>query len=347
MTVSYDVAIVGGGPAGLAAALHAERAGLSSVVLEAKETPVDKACGEGIMPGGVASLAALGVHPEGRPFVGIRYRDAERLDLYAEGDFHGRPGLGVRRTELHRAMSERVDALGIPRVRRTVRRVDFLDDGICVEGLAARYLVGADGLHSTVRRLAQLDSPARTRRYGVRRHFAVGPWTDRVEVYWSTVGEAYVTPVDEGTIGVALLYRPPGRFDELLQHFPVLRSRLAGAVQLNEDRGAGPFGFRAVRRVSGRTLLVGDAAGYLDPLTGEGIQLGLATAAAAVTAIADGEPQRYEHEWGRVVRTYWWTTQALLWLTRPRVTHRPLINLLDRQPWLFDRALAILADSAL
>src|SRR5262249_12736081 len=93
-----DLVVVGGGPVGLAAAIHAADRGLSAVVLERRTPPLDKACGEGLMPPGVAALGALGVVvPEHAraPFVGIRYVDG---DTVAEARFADGPGWGVRRT---------------------------------------------------------------------------------------------------------------------------------------------------------------------------------------------------------------------------------------------------------
>ena len=73
-----DLLVAGGGPAGLATALHGARAGLSVVVVERRSGVIDKACGEGLMPHTVRQLSRLGVSPRGREFVGIRYLDGER-----------------------------------------------------------------------------------------------------------------------------------------------------------------------------------------------------------------------------------------------------------------------------
>src|SRR5512132_657336 len=105
-----DLVVVGGGPVGLAAALYAVGSGLSAVVLEPRQGAVDKACGEGLMPGGVRALAALGVNPVGWDLVGIRYVCGWRQ---AEADFSAGPGRGVRRTELHTALRSAAAAAGV------------------------------------------------------------------------------------------------------------------------------------------------------------------------------------------------------------------------------------------
>lgn len=335
-----DVLVAGGGPVGLGAAILAAQAGLSVTVVEPRAAPIDKACGEGLMPGAVAALAAMGVRPPGARFAGIRYVDG---DAAAEGRFREGPGLGVRRTALHAALSTRARALGVARVEGRVDDVRQDDDGVAAAGLRARWLIAADGLHSPVRRRLGLDlPPRRPARYGVRRHFAVAPWTDLVEVHWAPDAEAYVTPVAPDTVGVALLFaRPaPGGFEPLLARFPRLAARLAGPA--TPPLGAGPFEQRVRRRVAGRVLLVGDAAGYLDPLTGEGVRLGLAQARALVRCLVAGRPLAYEHAWRRLARRYWLLTDGLLRLRRSPL-RRALVPTLRACPWLFDLALDQLA----
>jgi 2-polyprenyl-6-methoxyphenol hydroxylase-like FAD-dependent oxidoreductase len=205
-TLDADVLVVGGGPIGLAAAIEASLAGRRPVVVEPRDGPVDKACGEGLMPGAVAALDRLGVHPDGHPLAGIRYQDARRRVTHR---FRERRGLGVRRTTLHAALAARADELGVERLTAKVTELRQDDGSVTAAGVRARWLFGCDGLHSTVRRLAGLEAPARgPRRYGVRRHFRLAPWTDVVEVHWGPTAEAYVTPVAADLGGIALLGPP-------------------------------------------------------------------------------------------------------------------------------------------
>ncbi|WP_381805096.1 NAD(P)/FAD-dependent oxidoreductase [Streptomyces niveus] len=330
-----DVLIAGGGPAGLAAGIHAALAGLRAVVVEPRTTPIDKACGEGIMPGGVAALSAMGVAVSGRELRGIRYRDGARD---AEAWFRDGTGLGVRRTELHTALRRRADALGVETVRGKVGEVWQGTDRVVAGGRTARWLIAADGLHSPIRRALGLDLPDRAPpRYGLRRHFHVAPWSDFVEVHWSRHGEAYVTPVGDGLVGVAVLSRERCGYAEHLSRFPEL-APLLGERVASGVRGAGPLRQRVSRPLAGRVLLVGDAAGYVDALTGEGVALALSTAGAAVRALAQGRPGAYPTAWSKLTRRHRVLTEGLLSVTRSPRAARLIVPAAARLPTVFTAA---------
>ncbi|MFJ9637596.1 NAD(P)/FAD-dependent oxidoreductase [Streptomyces sp. NPDC101178] len=333
-----DILIAGGGPAGLAAAIRAAGEGLEAVVVEPRSAPVDKACGEGIMPGGLTALHGLGVRPAGHPLRGIRYTDGRHS---AEAEFRGAYGLGVRRTALHAALHERAEALGVRIVAGKVRQVRQDADTVTAAGLTARWLIAADGLHSPVRRALGLDHPVPgPGRYGLRRHYRTAPWTDLVEVHWSPYGEAYVTPVGEHLVGVAVLSRDRRPYDEHLAAFPALAARLG--PHATAVRGAGPLRQRASGPRAGRVLLVGDAAGYTDALTGEGIALAVATATAAVGCLAAGRPEDYPARWARATRRYRLLTQALLGAAAHPAPRRMIVPAAHRAPALFRTAVRAL-----
>lgn len=338
-----DLIIAGGGPVGLVTALYAARAGLEVTVREPRSGVLDKACGEGLMPGAVARLRDLGVNPVGHRIEGIRYVDGPHV---AQARFRGAEGLGVRRTTLHSELRSAVDAAGVVVVGPAVREVTDQGDHLLVDGEATRYLIAADGLHSPVRRLTGLDVPATgRRRYGQRAHVALTPWTPFVEVHWSAVGEAYVTPVAQDEVGVAVLTSRRCSFTELLEHFPVLCERLEGQ-DLSAVRGAGPLRQRARSRRAGRVLLVGDAAGYVDALTGEGIALGVAQAAAAVDAVRAGAPERYDAAARSLVRRHELLTKGLVNVTRVPMLRRRIVAAAQYVPGVFPLAVNTLARPA-
>lgn len=353
---AVDVLVVGAGPVGLASAIHARAAGLDVLVVDRRAGTIDKACGEGLLPGALAAVRALGVDPPGHPLTGISYRAPGR---HADHRFAAAAGRGVRRTTLHHALSERAAAVGAALMhgRVTSLRQDPL--GVTVEvtpaggmplTVRAGWVLGCDGLGSTVRRLSGLDAaPARRTgqdhpRYGLRRHFQIEPWTDLVEVHWSAHAEAYVTPVAADTVGVALLGTRAvcgAGFDHLLRsQFPELGERLAAATASGSVLGAGPLRRRSRRRTAGRVRLVGDASGYVDALTGEGVRVGLAQADAAVRHLGDGDG--YERAWRTATRDYRTLTTGLLaWAGSP--ARRAIVPAAERAPWLYGAVVERLA----
>jgi hypothetical protein len=336
MVYDTDLLIVGGGPGGLATAVHARKQGLSVIVAEPRENPIDKACGEGLMPAGLAELTSLGMDPAGLPFRGIAYLSRHRR---AEARFRRGPGRGVRRTTLHAALVACAKEQGTEWISTRVTAVEQDAAGVTAAGVRAKWLVAADGLHSTVRRAVGIHALAgKPRRYGVRWHYQVPAWTEFIEVHWSPWGEAYVTPVEPDLVGVAILSsRRPD-----VAWFPRLSHRLRDADR-GRARGCGPLRQVVSHRVTGRVLLVGDAAGYEDALTGEGISLAIKQAGAAVTAIADGSPSSYETAWRRITRDYRLLTRTLVLATAPRAGRHAIVPACTMFPGVFGRAVNTLA----
>ncbi|MGB5951513.1 MAG: NAD(P)/FAD-dependent oxidoreductase [Ornithinimicrobium sp.] len=346
-----DLVVVGGGPVGLATAIHARMAGLRVVVLEPRAGTIDKACGEGLMPGALASLARVGVDPAGMPMRGITYTDGTRS---ASTDFAVGPGRGVRRTELHRSLRERADETGVQvmssrmaSLHQDSAGVDIMLRGTTKHVVRSRYVVGADGLHSRARREVGAGRPStHRRRYGFRQHYAMAPWTDHVEVHWGRDAEVYVTPISPDSLGVAVLTSRTGSFEEHIAQFPAVARRVDAASPISSVRAAGPLRQQVRHRRHGRVLLVGDAGGYVDALTGEGLSVGLAQAEVAVQAIRADAPGQYE----AMARSVSWRstllTTALVEATRVPMVRRAIVPAAQRAPWLFSRAVNELAATA-
>jgi flavin-dependent dehydrogenase len=244
-------------------------------------------------------------------------------------------GLGLRRTALSAALRARALAAGVELVGTAALKHFRGRDAVRVQTAASsfrgRLLVAADGQASPIRSREGLDAPvAGPRRFGLRRHLACNQAGDVIEVHFGSRAEAYLTPAGRGRLGVAFFFEgvAPGGWDALLGGFPRLAERLAGAVALSEDRGAGPLVRRARARVLDRLVLLGDAAGSLDPLSGEGLSLGLGCAldlaALAPEAIARGADRAtllgYERAW----RRRW----------RPAAVESALLIALARRPGL-------------
>jgi 2-polyprenyl-6-methoxyphenol hydroxylase-like FAD-dependent oxidoreductase len=298
--------------------------------------PIDKACGEGLMPDSVSALQRLGIEipPElGRRFLGVRFIENGRQ---MDGDFDGIHGLAVRRTVLHEKMVARAEACGVT-FRWGAPVTGLSDDGVATstEMIRARWIVGADGARSRVRQWAGLDASTRyRRRYAFRRHYRLAPWSSRMDLHWSNESQAYVTPLGPDQICVAVVSRDPHlRLDAALQAFPALRARIGDATPISAERGA-TTSMHSLRRVcSGRVALIGDASGGVDAITGEGLGLSFRQATALADAIESGN-----------LRCYQWAHRRLAW--RPNFMARGLL-MLDGRPWLRRRVLNALQDANL
>ena len=310
-TVDADVAVVGAGPVGASTALFAAGAGSRVLIVDRASFPRDKPCGEGLLPPGRAMLAQLGleqaVRDSGAPSVnGIAF--GLRGRPHAEVRFPAHPmgmlGLGVRRLRFDALLAERL--LEHPRITFHpgvgVSRV-FSDGDLPVletslGEIRARFVAVADGLRSTLRhQLGWTRGPRPPHRYGV-----VGHWhTDRPIDPWVRITadrglEVYDGPVGQGERLVVLLCNQPrmkefaGRLTERYREL-VAELRPDAGEPLDAAVAVGPFNYRTSTVAHRRVFLVGDAAGFVDPISGDGLATGMQQALAFRDAIRDCDPE--------------------------------------------------------
>lgn len=338
-----DVFVVGGGPAGLATAIAARRKGFSVTLAEARRPPIDKACGEGLLPKGIEALERLGVHQPfdaGFPIRGIRFAgDGFR----ATADFPSARGWGIRRTLLHEMLAERAAAEGV-RLLWGASVNGIGPGGVSADGrpIRARWVIGADGAGSQVRRWAGLEHFRFTRRrFGFRQHYRAAAWTEHVEVHWGARCQLYVTRIGHDEFGIAVLSRDPHlRVEAALPRFPEIASRLRGAEPLTSERGGISASYRLKRVAGGCVALVGDASGGVDAISGDGLSLCFQQAIALASAIENNDLARYEAAHRKIARGPQRMTSLMLALGRNRRLQHRALRALAARPQVFSMLLA-------
>lgn len=344
MVNTTDVFVIGGGPAGLATAIAARQLGLNVVVADGTKPPIDKPCGEGLMPDGRAALEQLGISipaETGYSFRGIRFVSG---GLKVDASFPNGMGQGVRRTILHSMMVARAEACGVSLLWRTPV------SGLHSEGVAigdqvvrARWVVGADGGQSLVRQWAGLDHYCYDRtRFAFRRHYRISPWSDCMELHWGAGCQIYVTPIAKDEICVALISGNPHlRLAEALPAFPELLSRLRDAESSTLERGAISSTRKLKRVYQGKIALVGDASGTVDAITGEGLCLSFRQAAVLAECFAADDLERYQQLHRAMARRPALMARLMLTLDWKTSLRQRVMHALTSNPKLFTRMLAM------
>jgi menaquinone-9 beta-reductase len=346
MTVERcDVFVVGGGPAGLSAAIALQQQGIEVLLADALEPPIDKACGEGIMPDSRRELAQFGVALEphhGSAFDGIRFCDEHSA---VSADFSSGEGIGVRRLTLHKLLVERARKLGVRLMWGT--RVSLQPNQtalIANQPVSYRYLIGADGQSSRVRGWAGLgQGKLLSRRFGFRIHYRIAPWSRYAEVHWGRLGQAYVTPTSENEVCVSVLTRVPeeARSHEVIQSIPALMDRLKDAEVTTRERGAVTTTRRLKRVVQGNVALIGDASSSADAITGEGLALGFRQARLLAESIRGGSLAAYAAGHAEILRLPQAMARMLLFMDRWHGVRRKALRVFAHEPLLFEKMLSV------
>lgn len=344
MGLQTDVFLVGGGPVGLAAAIALRMKGFQVAVADGVKPPIDKACGEGLMPDTIKALRALGVevgNTDGQAFRGIRFIEG---NCSVDASFPGGHGIGVRRTVLHQKLVERATACGVSLLWNTPV-TGICADGVAVKGgvVRAKWIIGADGSNSRVRKWAGLEAHRENkRRFALRRHFQRKPWRDCMEVYWGRNVQAYVTAVGREEVCVAIISRAPGvPLETAIREFPELASRLDGAEPASADRGAVTAMHSLKRVCRGRVALIGDASGGVDAITGDGLCLGFHQAGALAEALQADDLQAYNAAHRRLAWRPRLMGRLLLALGGRPALRKRVLRTLSGEPDVFRRLLAV------
>lgn len=338
-----DVFIAGGGPAGLAAAIAARAHGFDVLVADGGAPPIEKPCGEGLLPDAVSALRELGIvlsRADGYALGGIRFADAS-TSISAE--FRQGSGWGVRRQVLQQRMVNRAEQCGVRFVWNAPVTGLWGDGAIAGGGrIRARWVVGADGIRSRVRRWACLEgASSSTARFAYRQHYRAKPWSELAEVYWHAHGHAYVTPVSSEEICVAVISNAASaRVATTLTHIPELARRLDGTPAASIERGAMTRMCKLRRVTRGNVALVGDASGTVDAVTAEGLSLAFRQAIALAEALRADNLALYESAHWRLLMRPQFMGHVLLFLSANHKIRKRTFQAMHAAPNIFDCMLA-------
>ena len=367
-SLDADVVVVGAGPAGSAVSAALARAGRDVLLLEGSGHPRPKACAEYASPRIVEELRAIGLREtawqgDAKSVRGMRViRGRRGADVGYEDEDGPRPAWGLDRLAFDSTLAAHAVASGARlRERTSVRDAEMADGVVTVtlgtgERLRARWVIGADGARSRVARSFGVERPVRApRRLGLVAHYeGVPELAERGEMHVGRRLYIGLAPLAGGRLNVGMALpldgaREPAeaRFEAAIASLPAVARRLSGRRRLTAIRGSGPIGHRVSRASGPGWMLVGDAAGFVDPFSGEGIFRALRSARAAAEALVPGDAgaaDRYRAARQRAFAS----KDALTWLVQgmlaaPAVLSYALARL-DSRPGLARRFGSALGD---
>jgi flavin-dependent dehydrogenase len=372
----FDVIVVGAGPAGSTLAAFLGTQGLSTLLLDKARFPRDKVCGEYMSPEALGTLGRLGILDRveslaHRKLYGIVIHSydgvASRGTYRPVGPYAPyRPyGLAIRREQFdellfrHAATRPHVTALEGFRVESLLFENGRVT-GVRGEGreFRAELIVGADGARSVVGRSLGLSEP----HPGLRKFALAGYWADMHheeygELHLGLPGYFALAPVDQNLVNINFVVGgdslgaargdPEGFYRDALNRNPRLRARLRNARLVGEVRATGPIARRCRGVTAPGAILIGDAAEFVDPFTGEGLFIALRSAELAARHIIDGTadwPDRFardrQREFGEKLRMCW---QLQKFLYRPALANY-VVHRMAARPALADRLTAVSGD---
>jgi geranylgeranyl reductase family protein len=345
-----DALIVGSGPAGSSLAVGLARAGASVLLVESSRHPRPKACAEYASPRILEELGRIGMAPDewtdaAVPLGGMHIHAGEHSSVIRYADRRGsRSAWGLDRkafdarlashaVERGAELRERASAVRLEAGRGRVRGawIRYRETGR-EELVTADWTIGADGVRSTVARLVGVERQVRfPRRLGLVAHYSgTDGLTGHGEMHVGAGGYIGLAPMPGGELNVGMALPMDGasgssrvRFEGAIAAIPAVTQRLAGAQRLTPIRGAAPIGHRVSRVAGPGWLLIGDAAGFVDPFTGEGIHRALRSARAAADAILGGGD--VEGAYARERRRAFAAKTALTWLVQGFLAAPPLL----------------------
>lgn len=359
---NFDVVIIGAGPAGVASAITLARTGVCVAVVEKNLAPHGKICGEGILPPGLARLSFLGIfrHLNPESFYSIKGLSYNSSGYHSQISFREGSGLGINRQVLSCALWASLKDYPTISLLHGTEFLSFEDSNGIVNlsnniSIRTKFLIGADGLRSKVRKsLGIAMHPSPFKRWAIGAHFNQKPWSDVVEIHLNDKIEAYVTPVSPYQINLVFLWSPDDKlttkgphelFHHFLSLFPELAIKLKSRHMLEQPRAIGPF-FKIPKTIflNNKLALVGDAAGYIDPLSGEGISLGLFSGISLGQIlghrlkhkqdISVKDLQHYQNVFKRQARAHVFLTKNLLYLIKYPYLSKQAVKILERWPSL-------------